>query len=92
MHPPLTHGFPGLLRKKAVWGDWVVSPVWIVMEPAAVPRELAVSPHGSSLAISVGCVPKRPVWIVTEPTAQKDLNRRVGCVPTRISQTLNGEL
>lgn len=35
MHPPPAHGFPRLVRKKADWGDWVVSPVWIVMEPTA---------------------------------------------------------
>ncbi len=51
MHPPLAHGFPGLVRKKADWSDWVVS----------------------------------PVWIVTEPVAKKDSNRRVGCVPNMLS-------
>lgn len=51
MHPPLAHGFPGLVRKKADWSDWVVS----------------------------------PVWIVTEPVAKKDSNRRVGCVPNLLS-------
>lgn len=35
MLPPPTLGFPRLLRKKADWGDWVVSPVWIVMELVA---------------------------------------------------------
>ena len=35
MHPPPAHGFPRLVGKKADWGAWVVSPVWIVMEPTA---------------------------------------------------------
>ena len=49
MHPPPAHGFPRLVRKKSDWGDWVVSPVWIVMEPTAkrpLNGALAVSPRG----------------------------------------------
>lgn len=49
MLPPPNHGFPRLVRKKADWGDWVVSPVWIVMESAVkrtLNRALAVPPNG----------------------------------------------
>ena len=47
MHPPPAHGFPRLVGKKLDWGAWVVSPVWIVMEPTAkrtLNGALAMSP------------------------------------------------
>lgn len=73
MHPPPAHGFPRLVRKKADWGDWVVSPVWIVMEPTAkrtLNGALAVSPrfHGHACSVpnlfgnsGCRCVPMQPI-------------------------------
>jgi hypothetical protein len=52
MHPPHAHGFPRLVRKKADWGDWVVSPVWIVME-SATKRTL----NGAVVVSPICCVP-----------------------------------
>ncbi len=69
MHPLPAHGFPRLVRKKSDWGDWVVSPVWFVMEPTAKRSEGWLCPRGftDTLAVSpiclersVGCVPMQP--------------------------------
>ena len=88
MHPPPAHGFPRLVRKKSDWGAWVVSPVWIVMEPTAkrpLNGALAVSPRGFTDTRTrdfTGMV-GRDLDTLLCPFGLYHRSRRVGCVPTR---------
>lgn len=79
MHPLPAHGFPRLVRKKSDWGDWVVSPVWFVMEPTAKRSEGWLCPRGFTDTLAVSPFGLAPIQRSFVPAASKTSTYSLGC-------------